>query len=1105
MLDRPLSSHSAPVERTCMALVVTAVTLIGSVRATEVRAQATDTDRMTATTFSGLGLRELGPSLMSGRIADIAIHPHDRATWYVAAGSGGVWKTEDNGTTWTPIFENQTSYSIGTLAIDPNDPDVIWVGTGENVSGRHVGYGDGVYRSRDGGASWENMGLESSEHIGRILIDPRNSDIVLVAAEGPLWTSGGERGIYRSTDGGETWARTLFVSDETGATDIERDPEHPDVLYAATYQRRRKIWAHLAGGPESGIYKSTDGGVTWREVTRGLPSGDMGKIGLAVSPMDPQLVYATIEAGPEEAGFYRSADGGESWEHRNPYRSGGTGPHYYQEIYASPHALDRVYQMDVWIQVTDDGGRNFRLLGEDDKHSDNHAMAFVADDPDYLLVGSDGGLYESYNHGESWRFVSNLPITQIYKMDVDNAEPFYNVIGGTQDNGTLYGPSRTASVHGVQNRDWIVTYGADGYSTRIDPVDPDVLYLTWQNGHLLRYDRRTREPLDIQPQPDVGDPAERWNWDAPLLISPHSNTRLYYASYRLWRSDDRGNSWQAVSGDLTRGENRYELPMFENVPGTSALYDNTAMSWYNTVTALAESPLVEGLIYVGTDDGLIQVTEDGGATWRQAGAPRGVPDRAFVNDIEASVNDPGTVFAVLDNHKDGDYTPYLVKSTDRGRTWTSIAGDLPARHILWAFAEDHVDADLLFVGTEFGMFFTADGGARWHRLGGSTPVIPFRDIRIQRRESDLVGASFGRGFFVLDDYSALRGIDEQALESEAILFSTRDALRYVPSVDLGVRGKGYQGSAHYTAENPPFGAVFTYYLRDDAESSADERKAREAELRDRGEDVPFPGWDALGDEFRERPSQVVLTVSDARGNVVRRVTGPDGSGMHRVAWDLRYPSPDPVDLDPPPAPIWAREPAGPLVAPGTYAVTLALIEDGQIRQLAEPATFEVVDSPLHTTARGQASEVLTFQRETAELQRRASSKAAVIGEIGTRLSHMRQAFMDAPGAAPALLGRIEALVSRQGDIALRLTGDQVRGQLREPSSPSILDRIGQVIGGHWWTTEPPTQTFRRNIEIAGDQLSVVETEMGQLGSDLEQLEADLEAAGAPWTPGRRIG
>jgi photosystem II stability/assembly factor-like uncharacterized protein len=1059
---------------------------------------------MSAETFSGLSFRNLGPGLMSGRIADIAIHPGDRSTWYVGVGSGGVWKTENAGTTWTPLFDAQGSYSIGEVELDPNNPDVVWVGTGENVSGRHVGYGDGVYRSRDGGASWENLGLSGSEHISRISIDPRNSDVVLVAAEGPLWSPGGERGVYLTVDGGSTWTPVLTVDENTGATDIERDPSDPDVLYAATYERRRKVWALLAGGPGSGIHKSTDGGLTWREVTRGLPSGDLGKINLAISPLDPEVVYATIEADGEDRGFYRSTDKGESWEKRNSYTSGGTGPHYYQEIYASPHVFDRVYQMDVWINFTEDGGSTFRELGEPHKHSDNHALAFVDGDPDYLLAGSDGGLYESFDHGASWRFVSNLPITQIYKMALDDSEPFYNLVGGTQDNGTIYGPSRTASVHGIQNRDWIVPYGADGYDTAVDPDNPDILYLTWQNGHLLRYDRRTREPLDIQPIAAPGEAPERWNWDAPLEISPHAPSRLYFASQRLWRSDDRGNSWTPISGDLSRGVNRYELPMGDLVPGVSALYDNGAMSWYGNATAISESPLVEGLIYVGTDDGVVSVTEDGGASWRSIPEISGIPERAFVNALRASETDPNTVYVIFDNHKEGDYAPYLVRSEDRGRTWASITGDLPDRQILWSLAQDHVNEDLIFVGAEFGLYFTLDGGERWLPFKGDVPVIPFRDIQIQRREADLVGASFGRGFFVLDDYSPLREVSEELLTREAHLFEVRDAWRYVPSVDLGVRGKGYQGGGLYAAPNPAFGATFTYYLRDPSPLARELREKREAELRAAGEDVPFPGLDSLRAEARQAQAELFLVVSDAQGDVIRRVPASGDPGIHRVSWDLRFPSPDPIDLSPSPVPIWSNEPAGPLVAPGEYRAQLVRIQGGLGSPVGEARTFTVRAFPGTDMAAMEPGQILEFQRMTAELQRRASGAALDLGEMRNRIRHMRAAALQASDTE-GVLQSLETVEERLLDLQTALTGDRIPGQLNEPSVPSVSGRISQVVTGHWWTTEAPTETFRASLEVARRQLGEIEAAIGPLNSELEAIEARLEAVGAPRYPGRRGG
>ena len=827
---------------------------------------------ITAELLSGLEFRNIGPAIMSGRISDIVMNPKRRATWYVAVGSGGVWKTENAGTTWTPIFDAQGAYSIGCITLDPANPETVWVGTGENVSGRHVGYGDGVYKSLNGGKTWTNTGLKNSEHIARILVDPRNPLVVYAAAEGPLWSPGGERGLYKSADGGKTWAISLEISKDTGVTSAEMDPSNPDVLYAAAYQRRRTVAAFVGGGPESAIYKSDDAGKTWRKLEVGLPKGDVGKIGLAVSPIDPRVVYATVEASPDERGFYRSTNKGESFEKRSPFISGGTGPHYYQEIFADPNTFDRVYQMNPGLMVTSDGGKTFVRVPEKNKHGDNHAMAFVKGDPDYILNGSDGGVYETHDRGETWRFFENLPVTQFYKLALDNALPFYNVHGGAQDNGSQMGPSRTLNANGISNFDWTITYGADGYAIAVDPADPDTVYLEWQEGNLLRYDRKSHETIYISPKPGPGDPPLRFNWDSPVVVSPHAHTRIYYASQYVWRSDDRGDSWKQISPDLTRGIFRLTQPIMGRTWSADALWDHGAMSMFSTITTISESPLVEGLIYAGTDDGLIQVTEDGGATWRKSDKLPGVPDNFFVNRIRASKTDKDAVFAAVDSHKTGDYAPYVLRSDDRGRTWTSISGDLPARTLVWAVVQDHVKRELLFAGTEFGIYTTLNGGKNWHKLGGGVPVISFRDIEIHERENDLVGASFGRSFFVLDDYSPLRQIDEAALAGPAILFPVKKALSYIPLRPIDSPAKNSLGETFYLAPNPPFGAVFTYYLKDDLKPAAEARREEEKKLVKDGKPVTFPGWDALRKEEQELKPEIG-TDRDGRD-------GPGGAPHH---------------------------------------------------------------------------------------------------------------------------------------------------------------------------------------------------------------------------------
>ena len=1081
-------------------LLVASTLFVGA----EATAQALDREAIEQA-VAALTLRAIGPAVMGGRIADIAVHPGKRSTWYVAVGSGGLWKTTNAGITWKPIFDEQPSYSIGVVTLDPNNPDVVWVGTGENVSGRHVGWGDGVYRSRDGGRSWRRMGLGESEHIGKILVDPRNSDVVFVAAEGPLWSSGGDRGLYKTTDGGSTWTRVLEIDEDTGVTDLEFDPSNPDVIYAAAYQRRRHIWSLLAGGPNSGIYKTTDGGEHWRRIEEGLPKGDMGKIGLAVSPADPEVVYATIEANDEERGFYRSRDKGESWERRNEYLSGGTGPHYYQEIEASPQDPDLVYQMDVFFHVTRDGGASFDFLGTGrEKHSDNHALWIDPDEGNHLIAGTDAGLYETFDEGTTWRHFPNLPVSQFYKLSLDSAEPFYNVLGGAQDLGTLLGPSQTMNVEGVRNRDWYVPMGADGYGVAFDPEDPNTLYLETQVGNLYRYDRRSEEALDIQPQPAPGDPPERWNWDAPIFISPHASNRLYFGSQRLWRSEDRGNSWAPISDDLTRNQNRYELEMLGRVWSVDALYHNGAMSQYATLTSISESPVAEGLLYVGSDDGRIQVSEDGGQNWRMAESLPAVPEHSFINEVEASQHDADAVFAVADAHKTGDFSPYVFESTDRGRTWHSIAGDLPAGAIVWALEQDHEVPDLLFLATEFGLYTSPNRGTNWFKLGGGVPTIAFRDLELQRRDDDLVGASFGRGFYVLDDYSPLREIASGALAGEGALFPVRDAWWYLPLVPMQARGKPTLGSTDYTASNPPFGVTFTYYLGEIPSTEREARRTAEKALRERGEDVPFPGWDRLRREAVEGAPRVLVLVRDEQGQPVRWVEGPAEAGLHRVSWDLRLPPPDPVDLTTPSfTPPWAGSPQGPLAAPGRYHAELLLLSSAGVHSMGTAQAFDV--KPVPTAPPGtDFNAVAAFQREVSVLMRRVAGASEEIGRTQERLRHMKAALLETPRADPALFMQLDAFGATLEGLRTRLSGDRIRGQRNESSIPSIRNRVGRVTR-HWNTRQTPTATHRRNLEIARDDFGALRQDLAALiENDLLRLEADLEAAGAPWTPGRRL-
>ena len=1063
-------------------------------------------------TFKGLALRSIGPAFMSGRIADIAIDPNDQSTWYIGVGSGGVWKTTNKGTTWEPIFDDEDAYSIGAITIDPNNSNTIWVGTGENVSGRHVGYGAGVYRSRDAGQNWKNMGLADSEHIGMIRVDPRDSNVIFVAAQGPLWSPGGDRGLFKSTDGGGTWRKVLGdghgntdIDDRyTGVSEVHMDPRNPDVMYAVVWQRFRNVAVLMDGGPATSIHRSEDGGETWRKLTEGLPEEVMGKTGLAISPQNPDVIYATIELANRTGGFYRSEDGGESWVKGAEYAAGGTGPHYYNELWASPHQFDRVYHADVHLHVTNDGGKTMQKLEHETKHVDHHAMAFDPDDETYLLVGNDGGLYESHDLGKSWRFINNMSITQFYKVAVDYDEPFYNVYGGTQDNNSHGGPSRTDNNVGIRHSDWFITLFGDGHQSAVDPTNPDIVYAQWQRGNLTRYDRRTGESVYIRPQAGEGEAPDRYNWDAPILISPHDPATLYFGTQRVWKSTDNGDSWEAISGDITRNENRVRQPLMGRTWSYDSPWDLAAMSEFNTIVNLSESPLVPGLIYAGTDDGIIQVTEDGGQSWRRIDKLRGVPDRFFVNDIKADLHDPDTVYVVVDDHKSGDFSPYLLKSENRGRSWRSIAGNLPDRHILWRVVQDHENPKLMFLGTEFGVFFTVNGGGHWTKLKGGSPNIPFRDLVIQTRENDLVGATFGRSFYILDDYSPLREVTEDMLQN-SVLFPVRKTRWYVAKRPLGCGDEGCtgaQGDDFYAASNPPFGATFTYYLPEAIQSSKDARRKQEKEKEARNEDVRFPDWDRIVSESREDAPAIVFTVRDADGNVVRHVEGPVEAGFHRVAWGLRYPPVDPWlskeerEEEDEPRP-------GVLVAPGTFTVTMHKRVDSVLSDLDQRQTFDVVSIREPTLPGSTQQQRVVFDSQVDELARATQGTIKSIDAIVAELTAAKEVLLSST-ADPSLYEIANSIQQRIQVERDRLTENEIRDNYYELKAMTVRARL-------WHARFAPTNAYgptpsqRESLRIASSLYQNVSEQLSNLVDvDYAGLKDALNAAGVPWSPGRGI-
>ncbi len=1047
--------------------------------------------------LGGFKLRALGPALMSGRVVGLAVHPTDKSTYYVAVASGGVWKTVNAGTTWTPLFDGENSYSVGCVVLDPRNPNTVWVGTGENNSQRSVGYGDGVYKSTDGGRSWANVGLKTSEHIGRIVIDPRDSDTVYVAAQGPLWGPGGERGLYKTTDGGKTWKAVLTVDENTGVTDVVLDPRNPDHLLAATYQRRRHVWTLVNGGPGSAVHRSGDGGKTWAKVTGGLPGGELGRIGLAVAPTDPDVVYAVVEAADKAGGLFRSADRGVTWEKRNPFDAQAQ---YYAHVVVDPANKDRVYVMNVHIQVSDDGGRTLAPLPGQFKHVDNHTIWIDPADPKHLIVGCDGGVYTSHDRAATWVFAANLPVTQFYDAAVDQnpkSGPFYHVYGGTQDNNTLGGPVRTRSGHWATNADWHVVQGGDGFHCAVDPSDPDIIYGEAQYGVLCRFDRRTGNRVEIQPLAAPGEPPLRWNWDSPLLISPHASNRLYFAANRLFKSDDRGDSWTPVSPDLTQQLDRDALPVFGKVQKPDAVAKHVSTSFYGNVVALAESPKAEGVLYAGTDDGLIQTTADGGKSWAKRDTFPGVPARTYVSKLVAGRHAAGTVYAAFDNHKNADFKPYLLKSQDGGASWTSIAGNLPERGTVYCLAEDHVDPDLLFCGTEFGLYVTSDGGKAWQRMKGGLPTIQVKDLVIQRANNDLVVATFGRGFYVFDDYSPLRTLTPAVLVRPGAVAASAETMLYVPSYQYGGVGKAFQGAALYTADPAPFGCALTVHVKDAPKSKKQLRQDAEKAADKAKQPAPYPTPEALRAEAEEEAPAVVLVITDTDQAVRRTLAVPAGAGVHRVMWDLHESGlSTTTDL----------AGGGPRVTPGTYFASLHLKQGGRLTRLAEPATITVVPDPLSGLAAADYQAIAAFNAQTRKLRIGLAATTTTAAELATRLDQVKTALDLAPKADEAARVKVRELIEVVRVSRRALTGDAVLAGRNENVPASIADRARYAATATDAALARPTGTQK---QAAADAARLLAAEVAKLRPvaevDVPALEKTLEALGAPLPAGRLPG
>ena len=870
---------SRAIERCSLILLPTLVPLVqmSGQSAGRTRVQPTSmSDPKLATTLETVRWRHIGPAAFGGRISDLAVDPTDKSVIYVGAASGGVFKTVNGGTTWTPVFDTSGgAQSIGAIAIAPSDPQVVWVGTGEPNNRQSSSWGNGVYRSLDAGRTWTSMGLEETHHIGRIVVDPRDPSVVYVAALGRLWGPNEARGVYRTRDAGKSWQKVLAIDAETGVVDLLLDPNGRDLI-AAAYQRRRRAFGFVGGGTGSGLYRSSDGGDSWQRLGEGLPTGVIGRIGLAQARSEPDVVYAIIEHRTA-GGVYRSDDRGRSWRRTNPLNPR---PMYYSNVRVDPTNPDRVWVLDAYLFRSIDGGKTFSSDSTGEGiHVDHHAMWIDPSDPEHMLLGNDGGLYLTRDGARSWRFIDNLPLAQYYDISVDDRDP-YLIYGGTQDNGTWALPSRTNSQGGIFNSDIVNLAFGDGFYTTPDPTNPRYVYANSQNGRAYVVDMETREQRLIRPAP-ADTTTYRFTWSTPVLVSPNDPRTYYYAGHRVFRTRDRGHRWEVASPDLSRGSDWRTAPIMGVVRDSTTLSRDDGVSDYGTATTITESPKRAGLLFVGTDDGLVHRSTDGGATWSDITARFRLAAPRWVSRALASQHDAGVAYVAFDGHQDDDFAPYLFRTSDGGNSWQSLSAGIPHGYVINAVAEHPDNPRVLLVGTEQGLLVTYDSGRSWKRAGGNLPPVPIDDIVVQQRTRDIVLGTHGRGLIVLDDTRFLADGDPLATDSLRLAQPGPATMVYA------LRALPAAGAARFAGENPPDGAVFTYVI---------------------------PERVAAG-----KADSVTLTINGPNGEVVRELRGPGRAGIHRLAWDLRHGLPYvPVRDDA----VWFGPPRGAWVLPGTYAVTL---------------------------------------------------------------------------------------------------------------------------------------------------------------------------------------
>ena len=911
--------------------------------------------------FKNLEFREIGPAVMGGRIDDFAVVESDPNIVYVGTASGGVWKTTNNGTTWEPVFDKEAVSTIGDVAIAPSDPSVVWVGTGEPNNRQSSSWGDGVYKSLDAGKTWKRMGLGATHHIARIVIHPKNPDVVYVAAQGHLWGANPDRGVYKSSDGGKTWSQVLKINDDTGVTDIAMDPQSPDILYAAAYERRRTPFGFNGGGPGSAIYKTTDGGATWKKLTKGLPyenGGDTGRIGLDVYRKDPNIVYAEIQH--EKGGTFRSEDKGETWK-----RMGETDPRpsYYSQIRVDPNNDLRIWELGAQMYYSEDGGKTFATQRVRGIHGDFHAMWIDPANSNHMMTGSDGGIHWSDDAGKNWNFLNVIAIGQFYEVALDNEKP-YHICGGLQDNGSWCGPSQTLTREGIINEDWQVIHGGDGFYAAIDNVEPWIVYTESQDGHLARRDMHTGQQRSIMPEAKAGEPHYRFQWNSPVAVSSHNHTTIYYGGNYLFESTDRGDSWTRLGGDLTTGADRSKLLILGKAPDKNTLSRNDGVEEYPTITSISESPLSSKVLWVGTDDGNLQVTRDGGKTWKNvASKVPGVPKGTYVSRVVASKTGEGAAFATFDGHRSDDYSVYLFATTDYGETWKSTCNGIPnSAGTVHVIREHPRNTNLLFAGTEFGLWVSWDRGGNWTALKNNFPTVPVDDIEIQARDNDLVLGTHGRSIWILDDMTPLEKMDGSVANSSLTFFPPRTATTWF------LRQRRWSaGQQMFTAKNPPYGALLSYYLKEGVPPETPKRNSEDrtdaAEQRPRRE--------ARAEAAEKKEGKVKITVVDKDGKVIRELDGPGAAGVNRTNWDLRAnppaePTPEQQEAI---AAGFGFGPRGPLVEPGEYTIRIKSGDKEATQKVTVEEDNRIAISASDRAARHEAIEKLYTMAKSTDKDR----------------------------------------------------------------------------------------------------------------------------------------